>query len=426
MILSPEVYKKIKSVVFTRLEPSVTTVFWARPSTPEGNGFDFFVYDNGEWQLLNQYENVIIPKVDAHLSAFINDVNFYSIPLGGIPLKDLSNAVQNALNSAYQIPSTGIPKSDLSSSVQSSLNKADSALQEEIDPTVPSWAKSPNKPSYTAQEVGALPANTPIPTNLSDLTDDLGNNPTHTHSQYLTSHQSIKTVNNQSLVGEGNITINTGEDNVQSDWNQTDDTADDFIKNKPTIPAAQVNSDWNAVSGVARILNKPDIPTVPTISTDIDTDGNDDTKTASPKSVKTFVEGKEYLTQHQDISGKEDVTTIVAPVNETDATLPITTLTTEVGKYYRIDVPIETLAVTLPAMTDNTTVRTVVLYLTGGTTPAVTITSTAVEGGVAPNVYYQDGFEIEAGKTYEVNCLWNGAAWIVASVEIIVQTNIGE
>jgi len=30
----------------------------------------------------------------------------------------------------------------------------------------------------------------------------------------------------------------------------------------PTIPAAQVNSDWNAVSGVAQILNKPTIPTV--------------------------------------------------------------------------------------------------------------------------------------------------------------------
>ena len=25
---------------------------------------------------------------------------------------------------------------------------------------------------------------------------------------------------------------------VQSDWNQSDDTADDYIKNKPTIPAA--------------------------------------------------------------------------------------------------------------------------------------------------------------------------------------------
>ena len=34
------------------------------------------------------------------------------------------------------------------------------------------------------------------------------------------------------------------------------------LSNKPTIPAAQVNADWNATSGVARILNKPTIPTV--------------------------------------------------------------------------------------------------------------------------------------------------------------------
>lgn len=33
------------------------------------------------------------------------------------------------------------------------------------------------------------------------------------------------------------------------------------LSNLPTIPAAQVNSDWNATSGVAEILNKPTIPT---------------------------------------------------------------------------------------------------------------------------------------------------------------------
>ena len=49
---------------------------------------------------------------------------------------------------------------------------------------------------------------------------------------------------------------------VQSDWNEADNTKVDYIKNKPTIPAAQVNSDWNANSGVAQILNKPTIPDV--------------------------------------------------------------------------------------------------------------------------------------------------------------------
>lgn len=33
------------------------------------------------------------------------------------------------------------------------------------------------------------------------------------------------------------------------------------LSNLPTIPAAQINSDWNATSGVAEILNKPTIPT---------------------------------------------------------------------------------------------------------------------------------------------------------------------
>lgn len=47
-------------------------------------------------------------------------------------------------------------------------------IQEETDPTVPGWAKQPQKPSYTAQEVGALPAGTKIPAKTSDLSNDSG------------------------------------------------------------------------------------------------------------------------------------------------------------------------------------------------------------------------------------------------------------
>jgi hypothetical protein len=80
---------------------------------------------------------------------------------------------------------------------------------------------------------------------------------------------------------------------VQSDWDQADDQAPDYIKNKPTIPTAtsdltndgedginpfitaadvtaQVNSDWDATSGVAEILNKP---TIPTNTSDLVNDG---------------------------------------------------------------------------------------------------------------------------------------------------------
>ena len=55
------------------------------------------------------------------------------------------------------------------------------------------------------------------------------------------------------------------------------------LSNKPTIPAAQVNADWNATSGVSRILNKPTIPTVPT-------------------KVSSFTNDAGYLTQHQSLA----------------------------------------------------------------------------------------------------------------------------
>lgn len=57
---------------------------------------------------------------------------------------------------------------------------------EETDPTVPAWAKQPEKPEYTAAEVGALPHTTEIPvvpTKVSAFENDVG---------YLTEHQSLE------------------------------------------------------------------------------------------------------------------------------------------------------------------------------------------------------------------------------------------
>lgn len=101
--------------------------------------------------------------------------------------------------SFYPFPEGGIPLEDLEASVQQSLAKADTALQNETDPTVPAWAKESTKPSYTASEVGAvpttrtvngkelssdivltasdvnaLPSTTFIPTKTSDITNDSG------------------------------------------------------------------------------------------------------------------------------------------------------------------------------------------------------------------------------------------------------------
>ena len=92
--------------------------------------------------------------------------------------------------------------SDLAT-IRSGAEAGATALQSytETDPTVPAWAKQSTKPSYTASEISGL------------------------------------------------ATVATS-----GSYND--------LSNKPTIPAAQVNSDWAATSGVAQILNKPTFKTI--------------------------------------------------------------------------------------------------------------------------------------------------------------------
>ena len=55
----------------------------------------------------------------------------------------------------------------------------------------------------------------------------------------------FKTINNQTIIGEGNIVIDGGGggsiQQIQSDWNQINDQSVDYIKNKPIIPVVPQN-----------------------------------------------------------------------------------------------------------------------------------------------------------------------------------------
>lgn len=62
--------------------------------------------------------------------------------------------------------SKGIDQERISTAVDEYLNE--NPIQEK-DPTVPEWAKQPQKPAYTAQEVGALPDTTHIPSTAEDV-----------------------------------------------------------------------------------------------------------------------------------------------------------------------------------------------------------------------------------------------------------------
>lgn len=203
-----------------------------------------------------------------------------------------------------------------------------------------------------------------------------------------------------------------GGTQVQSDWEESDDTSDAYIKHKPTIP------------------------TVPTISTDISSDASSDAKTASPKAVKTFVEGKGYttntgtitsvkmngstvassgevdlgtvITSHQDITGKEDKLTIVS-----SPTISSNTLQAEISKYYVLT-NVSTLTITLPTPTSGK-VETIVFFVgTGSSFSQLSFPSTVYKQKDMPT--------LEASKYYEINALWNGTAWCIAQVELEAPT----
>jgi len=115
-----------------------------------------------------------------------------------------------------------------------------------------------------------------------------------------------------------------------------------------------------------------------------------------------WVNTRGYLTS-QNISNLESKVGIVSASGST--------LTAQVGKYYRFDSAVSSLAVTLPTISNATTIQGCVFYLT--TSSSVTLTFTG--GGT---VKYQDGYEIKTGSTYEINAIWNGAVWVLAAIKI--------
>ena len=110
------------------------------------------------------------------------------------------------------------------------------------------------------------------------------NKPTISDAEIVIKQNNV-TKGSFTLNQNGSATINLegggggGSTQVQSDWAETNTESVSYIKNKPTlsivatsgnyddllnkptIPDAQVNSDWNASSGISQILNKPEMIT---------------------------------------------------------------------------------------------------------------------------------------------------------------------
>lgn len=86
-----------------------------------------------------------------------------------------------------------------------------------------------------------------------------------------------------------------------------------------------------------------------------------------------------------------------------------TPLIAETSKYYRFDSDINTLNVVLPAQTEAVA-KAVIVYFTAGEDPNINITTADNKG-----VVYFDNYDISAGNTYELNCMFNGLKWVIGT-----------
>ena len=103
----------------------------------------------------------------------LNTLNELAAALGDDPNFATTIATQIG-GKVDKVSGKGLSTNDFTNAYKT---KVDSALQSytETDPTVPAWAKEPNKPTYTAEDVGALPNTTVL---FSGDYNDLSNKPT--------------------------------------------------------------------------------------------------------------------------------------------------------------------------------------------------------------------------------------------------------
>ena len=155
-----------------------------------------------EWKVVDEAGNIIfsVDATGAHTTALtlngesVEDIVdervaalVDSAPDTLNTLNELANALGDDPNFATtvateigkkvdKVDGKGLSTNDFTDEYKTKLDQfnPDSGIMEETDPTVPAWAKEATKPTYTADEVGALSKNTPL---FSGDYNDLENAP---------------------------------------------------------------------------------------------------------------------------------------------------------------------------------------------------------------------------------------------------------
>lgn len=134
------------------------------------------VAESDEWKVVDEAGNVIfsVDATGAHTTA---------LTLNGESVEDIvDERVATEIDKKVdKIDGKGLSTNDFTNEYKEKLDglNLDNITFEETDPTVPAWAKAENKPTYTADEVGALSKDTPLFSgdyndleNAPDITED--------------------------------------------------------------------------------------------------------------------------------------------------------------------------------------------------------------------------------------------------------------
>lgn len=211
----------------------------------------------------------------------------YVVPAGGIPKEDLAQAVQTALDkalSAYQKPDNGIPAADIANGVIPDVSQF---ITKAVDDLVHYYTK---EETYTQAQVDSLIGainqfKFEIYPSLTDVTNPQGN------VLYLIGPSGSGTDRYEEYVYASGAFTKIGDTSIDlSEYLRF--TAQALTEPQKAQARQNIGAGTSSFSGDYNdLLNKPTIPTVPTISTDIVADAASDTKTTSPKAVKTYVDG---------------------------------------------------------------------------------------------------------------------------------------
>lgn len=127
------------------------------------------VAESEEWKVVDEAGNIIfsVDATGAHTTA---------LTLNGESVKDIvDERVATKIDKKVdKVDGKGLSTNDFTNEYKEKLDGLENITFEETDPTVPAWAKTENKPTYTADEVGALSKNTPL---FSGDYNDLENAP---------------------------------------------------------------------------------------------------------------------------------------------------------------------------------------------------------------------------------------------------------